>query len=439
MEFILKSKPNIILFITHDQGQFLGCYDSPQTPNSLSTPNLDQIAEKGVKFTNYFCTAPQCSPSRGSIMTSKFPHQNGLMGLVNRGWTLPDSNITLPMYLKENDYGTHLIGLEHETNDVATLGYDTVSKRMKYQRFTTDKLEKDFLEFIEKHKHDEDPFFVNMGTFEIHRPFEIWNIQVNPQRVKVPPFLPDNEIVRKDLGLYYGVINKVDVTIGKILEKLEETDLREDTLFIYTTDHGSPFPRAKCTLYDPGIKTLLIMNRPNSPHFGSGKVIDQMISNIDLLPTLLDSIGAKIPKNIEGKSFLPLLTNNRLSFRDEIFTEKTFHDIYDPIRSIRTTKYKYIRNFEKFDYLYHIPADMEIGPYGKSIQKQIFETYNTPRMEEEFYDLENDPNEKFNLIDNPTYKDAILELKNRLFNWMKMTSDPLLKGKVQPQLGWAPL
>jgi arylsulfatase A-like enzyme len=213
--FTLKSKPNIILFITHDQGQFLGCYDSIQTPNSLSTPNLNHIANTGVKFTNHFCTAPQCSPSRGSIITSKYPHQNGLMGLVNRGWTLPVNNKTLPMYLKENGYTTHLIGLEHETKDTTTLGYDTVSKRMKYQRFTTDKLERDFLEFFESHKHDDKPFFVNMGTFEVHRPFEIWNIQVESHRVKVPPFLPDNDIVRKDLGLYYGVINRVDLTIEK--------------------------------------------------------------------------------------------------------------------------------------------------------------------------------------------------------------------------------
>ena len=435
----MKSKPNIILFITHDQGQFLGCYDSPQTPNSLSTPNLDQIAEKGVKFTNHFCTAPQCSPSRGSIMTSKFPHQNGLMGLVNRGWTLPESNKTLPMYLKESGYTTHLIGLEHETKDIATLGYDTVSKRMKYQRLTTDKLEKDILDFFEHHKNDDTPFYVNIGTFEVHRPFEIWNIQVDPQQVKVPPYLPDNDIVRKDLGLYYGVINRVDLTVGKILEKLEETGLRDETLFIYTTDHGSPFPRAKCTLYDPGIKTLLIMNKPNSPLFGNSKVIDQIVSNIDLLPSLLDSIGAKIPKKIEGRSFLPLLTNSQSSFRDEIFTEKTYHDIYDPIRSIRTKKYKYIRNFEKFDKLYQIPADMEIGPYGKSIQKQIFDNYSTPRMEEEFYDLENDPNEQYNLSNNPRYKNAILELKNKLLNWMKKTNDPLLKGKVQPQRDWKSL
>ncbi|MFX1588998.1 MAG: sulfatase-like hydrolase/transferase, partial [Promethearchaeota archaeon] len=110
----MSKKPNIILFITHDQGQYLGCYNSFQTPNSLKTPNLDKLAKDGVRFTNYFCTAPECSPSRGGIQTSLYPHQNGLMGLLDRGWTLPANNKTLPMYLKENGYTTHLLGFQHE-------------------------------------------------------------------------------------------------------------------------------------------------------------------------------------------------------------------------------------------------------------------------------------------------------------------------------------
>ncbi len=181
MVFTLKSKPNIILFITHDQGQFLGCYDSPQAPNSLSTPNLDQIAEKGVKFTNYFCTAPQCSPSRGSIMTSKFPHQNGLMGLVNRGWTLPEEHKTLPMYLKQNGYTTHLIGLHHVSRDPSTLGYDTITERFFSKKgieidflYNCKSVEEESFKFFNKHKNDDNPFYLSIGVEEVHRPFKQW-------------------------------------------------------------------------------------------------------------------------------------------------------------------------------------------------------------------------------------------------------------------------
>jgi N-sulfoglucosamine sulfohydrolase len=422
-------KPNIILFITHDQGQFLGCYDTPQTPNSLHTPNLDKLAKNGIRFTNYFCTAPQCSPSRGSIQTSLYPHQNGLMGLVNLGWTLPPHNKTMPMYLKESGYSTHLLGLQHESIDVNTLGYETVSKRMKDYKYDTKIMLSEYEKFFEKHKNDEQPFFANLGVIEIHRPFDIWSEPVDSKKVIIPPFLPDSEKIREDLGLFYGIINPVDETIGKIIDILDRTGLRDNTLFIYTTDHGSPFPRAKCTLYDPGIKTLLIMNCPNNIFFSGGKVFEQMISNIDLMPTLLDFIGAEIPENIEGKSFLPILKATTLPFRSEIYTEKSYHNIYDPMRSVRTKEYKYIRNFESSQYLYEMPIDIERSLSGQDLKDKI----KMKRNEEEFYDLKEDPLEFNNLAYNLAYNDVLLELRQKLYNWMEKTNDPLLKGKIKDE------
>jgi len=422
-------KPNIILFITHDQGQFLGCYDTPQTPNSLHTPNLDKLAKNGIRFTNYFCTAPQCSPSRGSIQTSLYPHQNGLMGLVNLGWTLPPHNKTMPMYLKESGYSTHLLGLQHESIDVNTLGYETVSKRMKDYKYDTKIMLSEYEKFFEKHKNDKQPFFANLGVIEIHRPFDIWSEPVDSKKVIIPPFLPDSEKIREDLGLFYGIINPVDETIGKIIDILDRTGLRDNTLFIYTTDHGSPFPRAKCTLYDPGIKTLLIMNCPNNKFFSGGKVFEQMISNIDLMPTLLDFIGAEIPENIEGKSFLPILKATTLPFRSEIYTEKNYHNIYDPMRSVRTKQYKYIRNFEPSHTLYEMPIDIERGLSGQDLKDRI----KMKRKEEEFYDLKEDPLEFNNLAYNLVYNDVLLELRQKLHNWMEETNDPLLKGKIKDE------
>ena len=169
----MKEKPNIIIFITHDQGQFLGCYSSPQTPNSLNTPNLDILAENGVRFTNHFCTAPQCSPSRGGIQTSLYPHQNGLMGLVDRGWTLPKRNKTLPMYLKEQGYTTHLMGFQHEVFDAYTLGYDTISKRRSEPLYNCQKMNKNYRNFFEAHQNEENPFYVCIGVTQVHRPFGV--------------------------------------------------------------------------------------------------------------------------------------------------------------------------------------------------------------------------------------------------------------------------
>ena len=425
----MVNKPNIILFITHDQGQFLNCYNTPQTPNSLYTPNIDKIAEKGVKFTNYFCTAPQCSPSRGSIQTSLYPHQNGLMGLVNRGWTLHENNKTLPMYLKDNGYSTHLLGLQHESSNESTLGYDTISKRSSVYKYSCKRMEKDYFRFFSDHSNDAKPFFVNIGTIDVHRPFKAWAEPVDPKLVRIPPFLPDNEMIREDLAEYYGTINNVDITIGKIIECLETTGLKENTLFIYTTDHGSPFPRSKCTLYDTGLKTILIMFLPNSKLFSGGKIVSSMLSNIDLLPSLLEFIGAEIPKKIEGKSFISILKGERKEVRREIYAEKTYHEIYDPIRCIRSQYFKYIRNFEKLDTLYQIPGDILSDLSGKYMQK----IYVQPRMEEEFYDLKDDPVEQNNLIKDSKYENIASKFRKQLFNWMKKTNDPILKGKVKSQ------
>ena len=290
-------------------------------------------------------------------------------------------------------------------------------------------IEKECLKFFNEHKNDKKSFFGSIGLFEVHRPFRSTKDPVDSKFVKIPPFLPDNEIIRKELAQYYGAINQVDITIGKLMTLLEETGLKENTLFIFTTDHGSPFPRAKCTLYDPGIKTILIMHWPRSEIFSGGKTVDCLLSNIDLLPTLLDLIEAKIPDDIEGKSFQSILKGKDKEMRKEIFVEKTFHELYDPIRGIRTSSFKYIKNFEKLDTLYQIPVDILMAPSGKYMEK----SYNKPRKGEELYDLINDPNEKTNLIDNPNYQNIVQELKNKLNDWMIRTKDPLLKGKIEPQ------
>jgi len=422
-------KPNIILFITHDQGQHLSCYNSLQSPNSLKTPNIDSLAENGVKFENHFCTAPQCSPSRGSIITSKYPHQNGLMGLVNWGWTLPESNMTFPMYLKENGYTTHLIGFQHESRDVSTLGYDTVSKRVVNYQYSCTISEDKYYNFFYEHLNDDKPFYVCIGTPEVHRPFLAWGKPVDPKSVKVPPYLPDHELIREDMAEFYGAIHTVDKVIGRVLKCLQLTGLKKNTIFIYTTDHGIHFPRAKCSLYDPGIKTLLIMNWPESTLFSGGKVIKSMISNIDLLPTILDLIDAEIPKSIEGKSFLPILKEETQSIRNNIYAEKSFHEIYDPMRCVRTRNYKYIHNFKNSDTLYQLTKDI---PASKILKKQV----KNPRMEEELYDLEADSLEMNNLINNPEYESIADELRKKLNDWMVRTNDPILNGVIKPPPLW---
>jgi len=296
-------------------------------------------------------------------------------------------------------------------------------------------MEKFYLKFLSNHKNDQKPFYACFGVWEAHRPFNGWGDPVDPDIVKVPPYLPDHRIVREDLANYYSVIHVIDETIGVLINYLEDFGLRDDTLFIYATDHGEPYPKAKCTLYDPGIKTNLLISWPNSDIFNKGTVNNQMISNVDLLPTLLDLIDGNIPKHIEGKSFLSQLTNQFQPFRKAIFTEKSFHEFYDPIRSVRTNQFKYIINFETMDKQYQIDAFTAREPIGEYIGQLI----NSPRPEEEMYDLKEDPAEMRNLAHEPSYKDIKFELKQQLLKWLKKTEDPILKGKIKDLRSEAPL
>jgi arylsulfatase A-like enzyme len=150
---------------------------------------------------------------------------------------------------------------------------------------------------------------------------------------------------------------------------------------------------------------------------------------MDLLPTLVELAGGKSPSNIEGKSILPILKGEKNIIRDKIFAEKTYHELYDPIRGIRTERYKMIYNFEPLDTLYQIPIDI----YNEISGQYMKDFYKEPRETEELYDLENDPNERVNLAENPEFENILGTLKKELFDWIKYTNDPIFFGKVPKQ------
>ncbi len=423
-------KPNILFIITHDLGQHLGIYGD----KSVSTPNLDSLAKEGVYFTNYFATAPQCSPSRASIDTGRYPHTNGLMGLANSylRWRLSQSEKTTAKLLKEAGYFTCLFGFQHETQDPSTLGFDEIiqAEGNSFERYLCSRVAPLVINFLKKYSKNK-PFYANVGFFEVHRPYprEIYEPD-DPNEVFVPPYLPDTPEVRQDIAEFHGSIRVMDQAVGSILDALNKAGLEENTIVIFTTDHGIAFPRAKCTLYDPGIKTALIIRWPAGKIVG-GKVYSQLLSNVDLLPTILDIIESPIPESIQGRSFLSLLENKPFEPRTEIFAEKTWHEVYDPMRCIRTNRYKYIRNFIEGP-LFQLPGDIEISLTRKALK----DTHLKPRPMEELYDLEKDPNEENNLVGKPEYSEIQTELSNRLLEWMKKTKDPVVEGKVPIPDGW---
>ncbi|NMC04731.1 MAG: sulfatase, partial [Candidatus Lokiarchaeota archaeon] len=359
------SKPNIVFIITHDSGTRLGCYGG-----GSKTPCLDKLAAQGVKLENYFASAPQCSPSRGSILTGKAPHVNGLMGLTNRGWDLPASNRTLPALLNDAGYRTSLIGLQHVHRDRASIGYADAGNKVKEMPFFAGIVAKRARTFLE-HVAREDlkqPFYLELGLNETHRPFPTgrWR-RPRKEDVVVPPYLPDTPKVRADIARFDGSLAEADLHVGMVLEALDKHGFTNNTLVIFTTDHGWPFPRAKGTLYDPGIRTACVMRWPGI--IQAGQTIDALVSNVDMMPTILDIAGAPVEgtslaATIQGRSFKGMLTGDGFTPRDCVHAELTYHDQgYNPMRCIRTARWKYIHNFNTIgNQLFQIPMDFRDGP-----------------------------------------------------------------------------
>ncbi len=414
-------KPNILMIVVHDLGTHLGCYrDDPSIPSS----NLDRLAESGVRFDRNFCTAPYCSPSRGSIVTGKHPHVNGLLGLVNLGWDIADNNLFLAEALKKCGYGTSLIGLHHEARDPWKLGFDNI------QQFKGNKcadVAPAVCEFLNSQNNEQDkPFYCQVGFSEVHRTMRTFassgGYECSPEDVTPLPYLKDTPGLRKDMCQFHGTIYDMDKAVGDVLDTLDKKSFRDDTLVIFTTDHGIAFPRAKGTLYDAGINTTLLMRWPNG--FKGNRVQPELISNIDLYPTLLEIAGGKTPEDVEGHSFLKLLKEQEYQQNEKIFAElNSLPD--DTKRCIRTEKYKYIRNFNEGPAL-NLPHGLRLSHTGLMMGSEHLQ----PRKKEELYDLTADPNEQDNLAGNPEYTQIKKQLAEELQAFLERTNDPALAGDI---------
>jgi len=417
-------------------GQYLGCYG-----NAVDTPNMDALAEQGTRFENSFCTAPQCSPSRGSVMSGLHPHQNGLMGLVNFGWELPDEVTTLPEALRESGYRTYLIGAHHEVEDPSRMGYQYLYTDTQHAPDVADHVEATIDDMA-----SEAPFFASVGFFEPHRPFRSADVPeeaydtYEAAEVEPLPYLPDAEGIREDIADLQSLLTTtVDPAVGRILDTLRSAGIEDETVVVLTTDHGIAMPRAKGMCYDPGIQTALVVRYPGER---GGVVRDELVSNVDLFPTFLDVAGVESPPDLPGWSFRPLLTGGSYTPRDRVFVEITWHDRYNPIRGIRTRRYKYLRNFWQSPRVY-LPGDV----FGSKAGQEVREEFHVDdRSREELYDLSVDPQEQNNLASDrriyespadasdpdPEYTDVLESLRGQLDRWMERTDDPLLDGPVAP-------
>ena len=413
----MPDRPNILFMICHDLGRHLCCYGV----DTVDSPSIDSLAAGGVRFANSFCTAPQCSPSRASIFTGRHPHNNGVMGLCHAdfAWDLHPTERHLAGILREAGYHTALIGLQHERRQPSERDFAEI-----VAAGFCDKVAARSVEHLRAVADGDQPFYMQVGFIEPHRGFDMGGATPDESKgVTVPPYLVNDEGAREEFAAYQGAIRKMDAAVGAILEALDGLGLRENTITIFTSDHGIPFPRAKCSLYDPGLAVPFIIRWPGGGWTG-GRIQEEMISNIDYLPTLLDALGIPAAENIQGRSFVCLLSGRSYRPRSEIFGEMTYHDYCDPRRCIRTDRYKLIANFTMAPFFMDPSQSWRPATITKHPQYPAFAYH--PSIE--LYDLEKDPLEFASLVGDAEYAGVQKDLTRRLMGWMQETDDPLLGG-----------
>jgi arylsulfatase A-like enzyme len=308
--------------------------------------------------------------------------------------------------------------MQHETSNPSRLGFDEFDVSNSYCEYVVERTEQWFRD------HDaSQPFLLTAGFFETHRPFPRDRYEpADPGTVNPPNYLPDTVEVRQDLADFYGSISTADAAVGRILDALSATELDASTWVVFVTDHGPAFPRAKSTLYEAGTGIAMII-RPPTASAMAPRVYDELFSGVDLLPTLLDLLGVAVPEDIEGLSHAQALfaPEDATPVRDHVYTGKTYHDSFDPIRAIRTKDFSYIENYAHRPLL-DLPWDIEASPSGHAVAPLV----KGPRPERELYDLRTDPAEADNLLagNGTEVDDAIAaDLSVRLHNWRQKTGD----------------
>jgi N-sulfoglucosamine sulfohydrolase len=411
--------PNILYLHSHDTGRWVQPYGYP-----VPTPNIQWLADQGVLFRKAFCVVPTCSGSRACLLTGQHGHSSGMLGLAHRGFSLRDYDHHIVHTLREAGYHSTLIGEQHIAKRPDLIGFDEV---IKIETTRVNEVVPAAARVLRRPPAS--PFFLSVGFFETHREF-FEPTSVRDTRYSLPPAnLPDTPETRRDMAAFKASARSLDQGVGAVLDVLEETGLADDTLVLLTTDHGLAFPGAKATLYDRGLGVMLIVRGPGG--FSGGKVIDAMVTHLDIFPTLCELAGVPLKPWLQGSSLLPLLEAPDRALHEEIFAGATWHAAYEPQRAVRTLRWKYIRRFGDRDL--PVLANCDDSPSKDVLLRDGWGERRLPR--EQLYDLVFDPNEAANLADRGDAQPVLDDLRRRLDEWMAATADPLLDGDVEPPQG----
>ena len=430
--------PNILLFLADDWSwPHAGVYGD----STVSTPNFDRLAGEGLLFTNAYCATPSCSASRAALLTGRYPHQ--LEQGANLWGFLPNKFPNYASILADRGY---LVGHERKgwgPGDHTAGGYEHNPAGKGF---------KDFKAFYDSLAEGQ-PFCFWFGSLDPHRSYKSVEALQNGKtanNVMVPAFLPDVPEVQQDILNYYAEVERFDRETGEILSFLEKDNALDNTLIVITSDNGMPFPRAKATLYDAGMRMPLIIawkDRIKQP-----TVITSFVSLIDLAPTFLKATGTAIPTEMMGKDLLDLIDGKTKNHRENVFLERERHayvrngNASYPARAVRNHQFLYIKNLAPELWPAGEPELVySVGPFGdvdsspskdyiliNREQAQIKPFYQQAfdkRQEEELYDLKADPHQLINLALNPEYQEQKKELDSLLETWRQDSNDPRSTGE----------
>jgi len=415
----VADRPNILYLHSHDTGRYI-----QPCGYAVPTPNLQRLAEQGVLFRQCFCGGPTCSPSRAALLTGQCAHSSGMIGLAHRGFGLNDYGQHILHTLRRAGYTSTLIGVQHiaDWTEPDKIGYDRIIKVNGGQEI--EQIPALANEFFEQPRSE--PFFLSVGFVHTHREFPQPAPEVDPRYCRPPAPLPDTPETRRDMAGFITSARALDRGMGGVLDALDEAGLADSTLVICTTDHGIAFPAMKCNLTDHGIGVFLIMRGPGG--FAGGRVVDAMVSHVDLFPTICELLEINPPPWLQGNSIMPLVRGQAEQIHDAIFSEVTYHAAYEPMRCARTERWKYIRRFDG-------RTRPVLPNCDDSPSKDVWLAHgwaDRPVAEEQLFDLLLDPNEVRNLCGDPAYDAVLNEMRDRLQAWMEATDDPILRGLPVP-------
>lgn len=431
-----SQRPNVIVFIADDVSwNDYGCYGN----KAARTPNIDRLAAGGIRFDAAYLTASSCSPSRSSIITGRYPHNNGKAAELHQ-----PISVNLPWFpelLRQDGYYTALSGKNHMSTTKPKAGQQPRPKAFDLIDGGRAKGNSgghaNWVKITEERPQDQ-PFFFWFAAYDAHRAWDAdgqwdelrYGPKHRPEDVVVPPFLSDDPDTREDLASYYNEVTRFDHYIGEVTATLRKQGALDNTLIFVLADNGRPFPRAKTRLHDSGMKTALVAHWPNGIK-QPGSTTDSIVSVIDLAPTILSAAGVSAAESMQGVSLAPIFKDVSAEPRRIAFSEHNWHDYEALGRSVRTETHLYIVN-DRPQRAWQGPADSVRSPSHADLQEARdrnrlneaqADVFLAPRPETELYNVVEDPHQMNNLTGQKSVAKVEKKLAQVLSQWRRETGD----------------